>query len=199
MNTPQELPAPNILAAQLLPLLRRRRSMWLPDVYYRIGTLLKRLLDKTGRERFDYKGHYLQSVGKILRKECEAGTPVLHSALCLVKTIDREAFEDFRAHKVSWTALRFVLRALSKRCDDRPARLAEIHRQLKDYEPAKFTAYVRDLLPGDKAGKRLKKGQSAYVVVSPQGWLHHRYLLSESDAKRVRQRHKDACIKSVAR
>ena len=88
---------------------------------------------------------------------------------------------------------------MSKRCEDRPARLKQIRQQLKDYEPAKFTADVRDLLPGERVGKPLKKGEPAYVVVSPQGWLHHRYLLNETDAKRVRQRHKDAYIKSVAR
>ena len=193
------MPAPKELAARLVPLLRRRRSLWLPDVYYKVGTLLKKLLEDTGRERFDYNGHYLQRVGKILRKECGAGTPVLHSALCLVKTIDREAFADFRAHHVSWTALRFVLRATSRKCEDRPARLAEIRRQLKDYEPAGFTAYVRELLPGEKAGKPPKKGEPAYVVVGSQGWLHSRSLLSKGNARRVQQRHKGARIILVGR
>ena len=104
----RDMPTPKELAAQLEPLLRRRRSMWLPEVYYQAGMLLKRLLDATGRTRFEYDDEYLQRVGNILREKCGAGTPVLHSALCLVKTIDRKAFADFRAHKVSWTALRFV-------------------------------------------------------------------------------------------
>lgn len=188
MSAPKDIPPPKQLAAQLGPLLSHRRTMWLPEVYYRTGMLLKRLLDDTGRERFDYGGH-LQDAGKILRKEHGAGTPMLHLALCMVKTIDQETLEDFRAAKVSWTAIRFVLRALSSKCDYRPARLAKIRRKLKNYVPARFTAYVRSLLPGEKAGKPPKKGEPAFVVVNAQGWLHSRHLLTESDAERIKSKH----------